>query len=277
MFSNNSIIGLGIAGNFANHLEQAGELEDFKHIKTNEIHSPKGIFPFYLPKIDNFLSINPISDKLIIKPENENIQLEPEVAMVCNITYYEDKTIKNIVPIKFSAYNDCTIRKDNANKISEKKNWGQNSKGLSEQWLGIDEFNNQGVFENYNIVSFVKRDGKLIQYGDNCPITSYSYFYNKLINWVTDKLNHQKDFGPLENIYNFIKQSDYPKRVVLSIGSTSYTEFGQNNYLEKDDETFVILYDKNKHSLDEIKNNLNKPTYLLEHHISILHQKVISA
>ena len=40
---------LGVAGNFAHHLEQAGELEDFKDVVTATPDAPKGIFPFYLP------------------------------------------------------------------------------------------------------------------------------------------------------------------------------------------------------------------------------------
>ena len=43
-----NFLGLGIAGNFALHLAQAGELEDFKDIITEDEAAPKGMFPFYL-------------------------------------------------------------------------------------------------------------------------------------------------------------------------------------------------------------------------------------
>jgi len=39
-------LGLGIAGNFALHLAQAGELEDFKNVLTEDEAAPKGMFPF---------------------------------------------------------------------------------------------------------------------------------------------------------------------------------------------------------------------------------------
>ena len=42
------IIGFGIAGNFALHLEQAGEADDFALVKTDDEYAPKGIFPFYV-------------------------------------------------------------------------------------------------------------------------------------------------------------------------------------------------------------------------------------
>ena len=41
------ILGFGIAGNFALHLEQAGEADDFALVKTDDEYAPKGIFPFY--------------------------------------------------------------------------------------------------------------------------------------------------------------------------------------------------------------------------------------
>ncbi len=44
-----NVIGLGVAGNFAGHLEQAGEAADFASITTIEEIQPKAIFPFYVP------------------------------------------------------------------------------------------------------------------------------------------------------------------------------------------------------------------------------------
>ncbi|MDD4856037.1 MAG: DUF5718 family protein, partial [Sulfuricurvum sp.] len=44
-----NFIGLGVAGNFALHLEQAGESADFKDVLTDDPNGPKGMFPFYIP------------------------------------------------------------------------------------------------------------------------------------------------------------------------------------------------------------------------------------
>lgn len=46
--------GFGVAGNFAGHLEQAGEAGDFVKVVT-EGYAPKGIFPWYAPGRDDFL------------------------------------------------------------------------------------------------------------------------------------------------------------------------------------------------------------------------------
>ena len=40
------MIGFGVAGNFAGHLEQAGEAADFTQVKTENAIQPKAIFLF---------------------------------------------------------------------------------------------------------------------------------------------------------------------------------------------------------------------------------------
>ena len=39
------MIGFGVAGNFAGHLEQAGEASDFVNVKVKDAIQPKAIFP----------------------------------------------------------------------------------------------------------------------------------------------------------------------------------------------------------------------------------------
>lgn len=114
-------IGLGVAGNFAKHLEQAGESKDFVNVAAAE-GAPKGIFPFYLPNHDSFLATYPLSSQTQIATGTENPQLEPEVALYCELSYLDGK-VSAITPLKFAAFNDCTVRKEGASKISQKKNW----------------------------------------------------------------------------------------------------------------------------------------------------------
>jgi hypothetical protein len=236
---------LGVAGNFAHHLEQAGELEDFKDVITDEINAPKGIFPFYLPKGDTFLSIYPIAtDELNLPKYEANAQVEPEIIIDFEIKYKEDKTVLNLIAKKFTTFNDCTIRKDGAKKISEKKNWGKNSKGISTKWIDIDKSEKGGIMDNYHLCSFVKRDNKLYPYGVDAPLLGYSYFYSKLKNWLIDKMNNQINEGVLEDISIHLKNCNYPSNALISIGATAYAKFGENNYLKSGDEIFVISYDK---------------------------------
>ena len=52
--------GFGVAGNFAGHLEQAGEAGDFTTVDS-QAGAPKGIFPWYAPGNDGFLGEFPLS------------------------------------------------------------------------------------------------------------------------------------------------------------------------------------------------------------------------
>jgi len=260
------IIGLGVAGNFAHHLEQAGELKDFENVVTKEEDEPKGIFPFYLPNSESFLGLYPISERELELPTYEaNAQVEPEVVILFDIEYNEAKNVVGLKAQKFTAFNDCTIRKEGAKKISEKKSWCANSKGMASEWITIDKFEEGGLMDNFHLCSFVRRDNILYPYGVDAPLLGYSYFYKKLENWLIEKMNKQREFGPLEDISEHLKATNYPKQALISIGATAYAEFGEKNYLQSGDEIFVVVYDTRKGSAD---------IELAEEKV-ILHQKVI--
>jgi len=257
---------LGVAGNFAHHLEQAGELEDFKDVVTQTADAPKGIFPFYLPGNDGFLGLYSIGTDTLTLPNYEaNAQVEPEIAVLFDIVYNDKNEVIDLQAQKFTTFNDCTIRKEGAKKISEKKSWGENSKGIGDKWIPIDKFEEGGVMDNYHLCSFVKREGVLHPYGVDAPLLGYSYFYERLKTWLIEKMNTQKDFGPLENISEHLKACYYPKQALISIGATAYAEFGEYNYLQGGDEVYVIAYDAREEIGDLTVSNSKV----------ILHQKVV--
>jgi hypothetical protein len=242
---------LGVAGNFAHHLEQAGELEDFKNVMTETSDAPKGIFPFYLPNTEGFLGLYSIGTDTLTLPSYEaNAQVEPEIAVLFDIIYNERNEVVELQAKQFTTFNDCTIRKEGAKKISEKKSWGPNSKGIGSSWIEIDKFEEGGVMDTYHLCSFVKRDGIVYPYGVDAPLLGYSYFYRKLQNWLIAKMNTQEDFGPLENIAEHLKACQYPRQVLISIGATAYAEFGEHHYLEHGDEVYVIAYDRRSDNAD---------------------------
>jgi hypothetical protein len=274
-------LGLGIAGNFALHLAQAGELEDFKDVITEDEAAPKGMFPFYLPckkttdaqRPKETLFTYPLSSTAITLPkEDVNVQAEPEVGLVCELEYQDDK-ISKITPKLFGAYNDCSIRVAGAQKISDKKNWGENSKGISENLITIDKFAEGGIMDNYSICSFLRRDNELHAYGENVELNGYSYFYDKLTQWIKDQINTQEDFGPLEDIKTYIKACNNPANAVISIGATRYTPYGESTFLNAGDEVLVVVYDHNRYTLNDVVDALKESNYTQEH-MSILAQKV---
>ncbi len=242
LYSNS--LGLGIAGNFALHLEQAGEMEDFKDVFTDDPNGPKGMFPFYIPQRDGQLGVYPLSSTTLTLPEdaNVNVQVEPEVGLVCDIAYADGKVV-SITPTHFGAYNDCSIRKEGAKKISEKKNWGANSKGLSETLIELSSFEKGSKLESWRICSFLKRGEMMMRYGEDVELTGYSFFYEKLTEWMIKQINTQEDTGPLEPLLSYIKEAGFPEKVVVSIGATRYTPYGEKTFLQEGDELIVILYD----------------------------------
>jgi hypothetical protein len=254
----------GVAGNFTGHLEQAKEDKDFVNIKTSVLNAPKGMFPTYIPssKLNSNLKIFPFDSEKIIFPTGElNLQIEPECGIIFELVW-ENNLVKDLIPIAFSASNDCSIRKEGAKKISEKKNWGLSSKGVSSNFIDLDSFSENGNINDYKIASFLKRENELFAYGEDSYIKNYSYIYEDLIKWMIEKLNFQKDEGPLENLYELLKLSEYPSKIFVSIGATRYTEFGQNNFLQKGDEAIVVLYPESKISIHEVMEGLKSQNEL---------------
>ncbi|WP_435236875.1 DUF5718 family protein [Psychromonas sp. PT13] len=273
-----NVVGLGIAGNFALHLSQAGELEEFKDIITDDESAPKGLFPFYLPssttQAKEILSTYPLSSDTIRLPKKAvNVQAEPEVGLICALEYSDGKLSK-ITPTHFGAYNDCSIRVAGAKKISDKKNWGAESKGFSSTLIDIDKFEQGGIMDSYSICSFLRRDGDISAYGEDVELNGYSYFYNKLTDWMLNQVLTQKDIGPLEPVNTYINACGNPQEAIISIGATRYTEYGETTFLQPKDEILVVLYDRNHYSIDAVTEKLQAKQYDNEN-MSVLAQNII--
>ena len=247
----------GVAGNFTGHLEQAGEAIDFANVKTKEANEPKAIFPTYIPSGDaapQFLKVFPFDSKKIIFPENEEkLQIEPECALVFDAEW-KDKKLINLKPVCFGASNDCSIRKQGAKKISEKKNWGKCTKGFSQNQIAADGFGTGCLLDDYRIASFLIRDGKVYEYGENSAVRNYSYIYKKLTDWMINKFNNQKDVGPAEDIHSYLVAAGCPERIMISIGATRYTNWGETNFLQNGDKAVVVVYPESKYTSEQIKN-----------------------
>ncbi|MGN0631428.1 MAG: DUF5718 family protein [Ruminococcus sp.] len=267
----------GVAGNFTGHLEQAGEASDFVNVKTAEENAPKAVFPTYIPKKSDccpeFLNVFPFDSEKIIYPSGQDkVQIEPECAILFKAEWDKGK-VKNLVPLLFGASNDCSIRREGAKKISLKKNWGASSKGFSQHPIALDSFDSKSIINDYRIASFLVRDGLVYTYGQDSAVRDYSYVYEKLTDWIIDKLNNQADAGPAENISLYLNGADCPEMILVSIGATRYTKFGESNFLRSGDHSVVILYPESKYSLSDIEKIVNDRSYDIED-ISVLDQIV---
>ena len=256
--------GIGVAGNFTGHLEQANEAKDFESIKVEDANQPKAIFPFYMPNLkDSFLNAYPISECEIKLPDTlHDVQIEPEVALICDVTYKDQKVV-GLTPVKFGAYNDCSIRRPDAKKISHKKNWGESSKGLSSELIDIDSFTKDGILSHFSIASFHVSKGVVHQYGETSAVSTYSYCYEKLIDWIIEKLNNQKDVGPAEEISNYLEGSNYPSKCIISIGATRYTAYGESHFLSKGDKSIVVVFDRREQTEASIKMSIEASKFKL--------------
>lgn len=270
----------GVAGNFTGHLEQAGEASSFAQVKTQGANAPKAVFPTYVPNVSArkgfIFEVFPFDEEQIVIPrDSDNFQIEPECGILFKAHWNKDtQQLESLEALAFAASNDCSLRVDGAKKISEKKNWGEFSKGFATtRSIAIDSFAPGGVLDRYRIASFLIREGKVYPYGEDSAIKDYNYFYDTLTDWLIDRFNHQKDEGPAEDLHSYLKDAGYPECIMVSVGATRYTDFGEHNFLQHDDRAVVVLYPGDVYSKEEIIhkveiNDLNNPD------ISVLNQKI---
>lgn len=276
-FDLKKIASFGVAGNFTGHLEQAGEAADFVNVITKEEKAPKAVFPTYIPSksefCPEFLNVFPFDSEKIIYPENQTkLQIEPECAIIFDVVWKNGK-VEKLIPFAFGASNDCSIRREGAAKISMKKNWGASSKGFSDSPILLSSFDSNSIINDYRIASFLVRDGKVYAYGEDSAVRDYSYVYGKLVDWIIEKLNEQKNEGPAEDINLYLNGAGCPEKILVSIGATRYTEFGETNYLKNQDRSVVVLYPESVYSAKEIENIVLEKSYNKDN-ISVLDQLV---
>jgi hypothetical protein len=239
--------GFGVAGNFAGHLEQAGEAADFVNVASEGV-APKGIFPWYAPGYDSFLGVFPLSHDAIKLPESDtplNLQIEPEVGLACEVRWQGD-TVVSLQPFALGAFNDCSIRRPNAPKISHKKNWGPASKGVAAQFFGIGDLTPDGPTSTLRLVCNLRTaDGAEHAYGVDSPLLGYSYYGEVLLDWITERLANQKGSPdtPLEDVGALMVACGHPAHVLVGIGATRYTELGETTFLQPGDQAIVRVYD----------------------------------
>lgn len=239
--------GLGVAGNFAGHLEQAGEAVEFAAVNAGHA-APKGIFPWYLPGNIGFLGTFPLSSDTIVLPESDaplNLQIEPEAGVLCAIEYDARGGPVALHPRALAAFNDCSIRREGAKKISQKKNWGAESQGVATRAFEISEIDADGATANLRLACFLRRDGETHAYGIDSPLPGYSYYGDELLDWIVERINNQTggEDTPLEPVGIYLAASGSPERVLIGIGATRYTEFGESNFLQVGDQSVVVIYD----------------------------------
>jgi hypothetical protein len=261
--------GLGVAGNFAGHLEQAGEAIDFVNVNTPSASMPKGIFPWYAPGSNTFLGNYPLSaDTLAIPPSDTDtpyrIQIEPELAMMCEVIRSDTGDVAELLPRWIAAFDDCSIRRPNAAKISEKKNWGAASKGLASTGFRVSDITPDGPIAPLRLACFLRREDETFAYGVDSAVPTYTLFGRPLLAWLVDRLRHQRGAPdtPLEDVGELLSASTGGQpnsrcsHIIVGVGATRYEPYGETTFVEPDDEAIVVLYDSSVHSGSEVTDKI---------------------
>lgn len=219
-------IGIGVAGNFENHFAKNQK-------------EPKGIFPYYVPGLENsFLNQYPYTENHISLPQY-SIQNEVELALLCKVNY-QGHLPQKITPVAYTLINDVSIRDKNLEKLSYTKNWGMGSKGILFEFRELDNFGKGSLIDDFSLLNLIKRQGVIHQCSQQSSVTDYLFFHEKLIDWVLEKIHHQKDEGLFEKVHPFfIKKFDF---IILALGSPAYEEFGKTHSLEEGDQSISLLY-----------------------------------
>lgn len=253
-------LGFGVAGNFAGHLEQAGEAGDFANVTAASAQAPKGIFPWYVPQDPGFLGTFPLShDTLVLPPTAEdggpvNLQIEPEAGVLFAVSYAGDGTVTALEPTLLGAFDDCSIRRPGAPKISHKKNWGPASKGVARACFAVTDLDPGAATATLRLASFLRRDGQAHPYGTDSALADYSYYGTQLLDWLVERLAGQQgtDGTPLEDVGALLIAAGRPASVLVGIGATRYTPFGETTFLQLGDEAIVVAYDADVTSPDAL-------------------------
>ncbi|MCI4674234.1 DUF5718 family protein [Candidatus Mycolicibacterium alkanivorans] len=258
--------GFGVAGNFAGHLDQAGEAVDFATVEAKE-GAPKGIFPWYAPGYDSFLGEFPLSHDALMVPKTTeadgppNLQIEPEVGLACEVVW-EGDTVVTLRPFALGAFNDCSIRRPNAPKISYKKNWGPASKGVAHEFFDVSDLTPDGPTATLRLLCALRTaDGVRHEYGVDSPLLGYSYYGEVLLDWIVERLANQKGSPetPLEDVGALMAACGRPKNVLIGIGATRYTKLGETTYLKTGDEAIVRVYDTESDAASELRQLVREP------------------
>ncbi|MFT4035830.1 MAG: DUF5718 family protein [Patulibacter sp.] len=286
-----TVAGVGVAGNFAGHLEQAGESADFARVDA-VADAPKGIFPWYLPpgpspqarapQIPEFLRIFPLAhDEIRLPPgDHSKLQIEPEVGLLARIEYDRHTGLPaRVAPRAIGAFNDCSIRRPGAQKISDKKNWGPASKGLAAELIAVDSLAPDGPTASWRLACFLRRDGRAEPYGIDSRLPDYSYYGATLLDWIADRLAHQtgSDDTPLEPVGAYLRAAGQPSHALIGIGATRYTPLGETTFLQPGDESIVIVYDAATHTPGALQRTVELAREDELRDASVLRQRVVSA
>lgn len=270
---------LGIAGNSAGHLQQTGESQGFS--RFDDSNKPQALFPFYVANCSNQdLNIPPYSAQQLRLPDAEQarVQMEPELALKLRASYDAQGKLSALQPMAMTLVNDATYRNAQVTKLAQKKNWGTASKGLASDEILIEDFTAGSLLDDFRLCGFHQRDGQWHLCGADVALTEYSYFYQDLQHWLLTQIQDQQDQALLHNIQDLLVEASHPETILIAIGATRYSDYGEQHQLLSGDQTAVVLYDSKAYEIEQVAGLIKQnsgSTVDANQQLIILQQQVI--
>ena len=246
----------GVAGNFAGHLEQAGEAADFTNVHV-AAELPKGIFAWFVPGAATALGTFPLSSDELTVPDPVaapgRIQVEPELAVYCSVVRDGAGALTGLTPHWVAAFDDCSLRRPDARKISDKKNWGAASKGLAHTGFEVTDLAPDAAIATLRLACFLGRDGATHAYGVDSEVRTYTLIGEPLLDWLVERLHNQRGAHdtPLDDVGALLDASG-ATTVLVGVGASRYEPFGEQHFVEAGDEAVVVLYDSTLHEPEQV-------------------------
>ena len=221
-----SSITIGVIGNYFGHLSSA------ENVHESEV--PSGIFV-----IDHNKSSLTNGSNTFYPAQGSKVDIEPEFVIQYTIQYQDNQVVK-VIPHRITVGNDVTIRSlEGATKISTRKSWGENSKGIHPTWWELDELESLNTL---SLVSYIERDGKHHMATQPLKIDQMKLFGDALSTWMVEAINGQQEHGMFDQILPVLAKHGYPEELILYTGAPNYTDWGQENFLQPGDVMHIIGY-----------------------------------
>jgi len=221
---------IGIIGNYFGHLSGAENVEEHR--------LPNGIFVIDKGKPGMLTA----SSQAKYPDEGTNVDIEPEFVIRFSADYSNGR-LDSLIATHITIGNDYTIRSlEGSSKISQRKAWGDKSKGIHSLWWEIDQFTADNYGENLSLISFIERSGEFYCTTPIATCADTKVFCNDLIEWVIVQVNHQKDKGMYEEILPVLAASGYPQEIILYTGAPNYSRWGEENFVQRGDKVHITAF-----------------------------------
>lgn len=258
-----SSICIGIIGNYFGHLSGAENVEEHP--------LPNGIFVI---NRDHPETLTTGSEAWYPKA-GTSIDIEPEFVIRFRASYEAGK-LAALEPKQMTIGNDFTIRKlDGSSKISERKAWGEKSKGINRKWWDMLSFTPENYGKNLNLVSYIEREGEFYCATPQVDCTDTKVFCDELINWIIDSVNNQKSEGMYEEILPVVSEMGFPEEIILYTGAPNYSQWGEENFVQRGDKVHIAAFQTSSWSLDQVKQIFIRNETINNEEILTFSQEVI--